>query len=422
MPAPLLALALLLVPRLGPADAPGAGAARSAGAEPEWHAGGFAAALAQAAREERLLFVDCQAAWCTWCRRLEQESFTDPAVAARLAELVCVSIDVEAPENVAIARRYGVAPLPTMLFLDGEGALVDVLVGYLGPEELLAELERVLRGEGTVPALRRRVREEPERLEPRFALVRKLSTTRQPDAAAQLAELQRLDGEGRGYDPDSVEDRWRLVQAWRTLRDEAAAGRHLEAIRRLDPEGRSLALRSEALARLRTEIDAGYAREGLLDHAPLLAFLAEERHPELRFEGWMLERFLCGHEAEEARKRDAPERRAERLAAQRRAEREAWAVCPPEQRARLGHDLAWSWYEASEELAAEELAFALEVARAAAAAAPASATHQDTLACLLWESGALEEALAAARRARALEPDEPRWAERVSELEEELAR
>ena len=94
------------------------------------------------AREERkpvLLFV--KAAWCRWCRELEQRVLSD----ARIEKLVderFVAIVVDKDRRPDIDARYTKGGWPTLAFLDdtGEALAVD---NYLDADELLGRLEVV---------------------------------------------------------------------------------------------------------------------------------------------------------------------------------------------------------------------------------------------------------------------------------------
>ncbi len=100
-------------------------------------------ALAVAEREGKLVMVDFYTDWCGWCRKLDETTFTDPAVRQALGQLVAVKLDAERGGRDA-ARRYRVAGYPTLLFLDARGVEVGRIPGYLPPRAFLEELEDIV--------------------------------------------------------------------------------------------------------------------------------------------------------------------------------------------------------------------------------------------------------------------------------------
>jgi thiol:disulfide interchange protein len=108
-----------------------------------WFEGSFEEGLAQARATSKLLFVDFNTTWCPPCRKLEKETFPDPAVKAELGKMVAMSIDAESPAGIEPAKRYRVAGYPTMLVVDGDGKEIGRIVGFREPEELSRKLEEI---------------------------------------------------------------------------------------------------------------------------------------------------------------------------------------------------------------------------------------------------------------------------------------
>lgn len=418
--ASLFALATLSPPPAPqPSAAPGSVAAEVSHGRLDWFEGSFDELLAQAAREDKLVFLDFWADWCGWCKRLDTDVFSNGAVVREMADLLCLAVDKETEAGGALAQRYGVAPLPTVMFLDAEGQVLDAIVGYVPADEFLQRAQNVKRGIGTLPALRKAVADSPDDLFKRFDLAIRLRQVGAPDAARELARVRQMVNQGIGYDRKSIDDHWRLARSWEKLEDRGGFARHLEQIRKLDPERRSYPMRLRKLQGLQRQIRQAYASTGVMDLAPLDAFLAEEQYEQLKFDAWRLAIYMHGFEAEEARKRGRAEDQRRHESDVRRAEAEAWKVCPPDTVAQFGHDLAWGWYVRSDDLNDDELDFALSVAEAAQAAAPESATHLDTLACWLDLLGQVERAIECLERAIELEPDEMRYQRRLLEIRAE---
>lgn len=96
-------------------------------------------ALAQARAERKLVFVDAYTTWCGPCKAMAAKTFTDSAVASQYnAQFINLKLDMEAGEGPMLAKRYGVAYFPTLLFVAADGTLAHKAVGYHGPAEFMA--------------------------------------------------------------------------------------------------------------------------------------------------------------------------------------------------------------------------------------------------------------------------------------------
>lgn len=151
-----------------------------------WFGSDLEEAFAEAGKRRTLVMVDFMTDWCSWCKRLDKDTFSDASVVEELGELVALRLDAE-KEGVDAAERYGVRSYPTIIFLDAAGHEVDRILGYLPPDAFLAEVQRIRAGD-TFNACLARLNEEPSNLEALERAVEGL--LERSDAAAAMKRVE----------------------------------------------------------------------------------------------------------------------------------------------------------------------------------------------------------------------------------------
>lgn len=87
-------------------------------------------AFAQAKSENKLIFIDAYASWCGPCKMMAAKVFPLQAVGDYYnAHFVNLKLDMEAKENIEIAKKYEVKAYPTYLFLNSDGEVVHRALG-----------------------------------------------------------------------------------------------------------------------------------------------------------------------------------------------------------------------------------------------------------------------------------------------------
>lgn len=120
---------------------------------PVW--GTLPEALAEAAASGGPVLVYVRADWCGPCRRLERETYVDPAVARRLSRFALARLTFDDHERhqrlgpyrlseAAWAARLGADATPTLVFLAPDGAVLGRHTGFLPPAGLLPLLDAAL--------------------------------------------------------------------------------------------------------------------------------------------------------------------------------------------------------------------------------------------------------------------------------------
>jgi thiol:disulfide interchange protein DsbD len=92
----------------------------------------------------RPVMLDFYADWCTSCKEMEQDTFADPAIAAKLGRAVLLRADVTAstPQDVALLKRFGLFGPPGLIFFDAQGRELPAarVVGFQAPERFAQSL------------------------------------------------------------------------------------------------------------------------------------------------------------------------------------------------------------------------------------------------------------------------------------------
>lgn len=98
----------------------------------------FGEALVKAKNENKLLFIDCYTSWCGPCRMMANQVFTLPEVGAFFnVRFINIKMDMEKGEGKDLAKKYNITGYPTMMLLDGDGNIVQRLVGARNDKELM---------------------------------------------------------------------------------------------------------------------------------------------------------------------------------------------------------------------------------------------------------------------------------------------
>ncbi len=89
--------------------------------------------------------LDFWADWCVSCKEMDQFTFSDPRVQARLKDASLLRADVTAntTEHRALLARFAIFGPPAIVFFDRSGEEVALrVIGYQPPEQFLASLDR----------------------------------------------------------------------------------------------------------------------------------------------------------------------------------------------------------------------------------------------------------------------------------------
>ncbi len=104
----------------------------------KWHTD-VNSAIEEAKETNKPIIVDFSAKWCSYCKKLDETTFSDSRVQEKLSKnYVVVKIDVD--ENPDVASKYKIYGYPTLVFLNPNGQEIKRQEGYIDPDGLLNEL------------------------------------------------------------------------------------------------------------------------------------------------------------------------------------------------------------------------------------------------------------------------------------------
>lgn len=325
-----------------------------------------------------------------------------------MSDIVCLSVDAESESGARLAKKYGVRGYPALLFLNSDGSPRDAIAGYMPTDPFHEEVKRIKSGEGTITAFRETIAKDAMNLRARFGLIEKLTSfNAKEDIAAVRSEVERLVAAGHGYDAKDSDSVYGLYKDLKSAGMTELAEDQVAVMRALDPDGTSLGMRKITFDGIMKDV------RGPSDLDPVMAFLANETHDEILFDGWYAVYSVNDRAAKQTRKRD--EHKILRLAA-REAALSLWKHTPEKYQGSLGNAIAWGFYEDEDDLTDSDKAFAVEVAKIAAAASEDDVNVIDTYACCLFISGKAEEAVKQIDRCIELDPENKQWLERRDEF------
>ena len=109
----------------------------------------FDTALEEAKEEQKFVLVDVYTDWCVYCKKLDKEVYTNPAIAKYLAEKFIV-VRANAEDNAqgeAFANKFDAHAYPTILVFDYKGKNTKPkarIFGYLAPNEFDTALHTIV--------------------------------------------------------------------------------------------------------------------------------------------------------------------------------------------------------------------------------------------------------------------------------------
>lgn len=100
----------------------------------------YQSGMKKIADENKKGFIHFYTDWCTYCKLMNQKTFTNDAVIAFLNQNF-VPIRVDAEEQRNVAKKYGVSSFPNNGFIAEDQSEIGKRPGFIPPDLLLKMLE-----------------------------------------------------------------------------------------------------------------------------------------------------------------------------------------------------------------------------------------------------------------------------------------
>jgi thioredoxin-related protein len=109
-----------------------------------WETGSFERILNKAKSQKKLIYIDIYSTWCTPCKQMDAEVFSNSEVGKIFNEhFINYKIDGEKGEGRDLVDYFELESYPTSMFIDGDWNIILKLEGFRPTEKLLELAEQV---------------------------------------------------------------------------------------------------------------------------------------------------------------------------------------------------------------------------------------------------------------------------------------
>ncbi|MCL2115061.1 MAG: thioredoxin family protein [Methanobrevibacter sp.] len=96
----------------------------------------YTSAILESKKTNKPMFVYFWASWCSYCKQLESETFTNLMVQREIAENY-IPVKVDGDTYPELCSKYNVMGFPTLIIIDSNEKKLDSIEGFYSASELL---------------------------------------------------------------------------------------------------------------------------------------------------------------------------------------------------------------------------------------------------------------------------------------------
>ncbi len=148
----------------------------------------FSEILQMASQKDQLVMVDFYTDWCSWCKVLDEKTYSTNEVGALAENFLSYKINAEKGDGIELAKKYNITGFPSILFINGSGEEVDRLIGYYPPESFIPVVRDILDNKDTYLSLKKQYKMEPDNPKVAYPYAQKLFDRGQHTEALNIFE------------------------------------------------------------------------------------------------------------------------------------------------------------------------------------------------------------------------------------------
>lgn len=182
----------------------------------KWFKGSLDKAMEAAKKEDKIVFIDFYADWCSPCKMLDKMVWQDADSARQIKAMKVIPMKMDAEkEGLEAARKYSVRSYPTILFIDRDGKEIARIAGFKDKNDVIENIRKNSTDPRTLESMKSEYEKSPGDLVLASGLARKLlavGTKESVDEAkVMLEKIFKEDPENRkGVGAQALVDRFTI--------------------------------------------------------------------------------------------------------------------------------------------------------------------------------------------------------------------